>query len=518
MAAADFVRSQTVGTLISLFKANPTMGFFLKQSPLVHDNREKIVDDVLANGTYTHLFFVDSVTPDTPILVRNIGDNWINFVEACELLPESARFAPRRIYRHVDYEVLTHKGWQVPKAVMQAKVKKPILRITDESGTVCITEDHSIFSNGKSIAGRDIQIGTKLDRISLGKVESVDNKESPITENYAEVLGFFAAEGTAGYSKFSRGGGINFWALSNSDKKLLEQYAKVLESVHTRHFSYTENKKDDKNGKPYKSVWALRPSCPKDLVLLYRDMFYTATGKKKVPKIILNAPENIVNAFLLGYEKGDGHETSSGQQVTTNSMALAAGINYLYQKVGRDFAVNAQRPDKPSIISLRERKYGKKMMHKPAGVRHIQRDEKYNGWVYDLNTEAGTFVGGVGLFLLHNSDMVFAPDVLDKLIADDKDIIGAMYNRRMGKLNDPVVNTRFEVMPNYIFKNFNAGTGCLLIKTEVFKKIPKPWFFYGSEQRMLGEDVFFCEKAKNAGFAIWIHPNLNVGHIGEFRY
>ena len=37
----------------------------------------------------THIMWIDSVTPETPILVRRVGDTWIDFIEACELVPPS---------------------------------------------------------------------------------------------------------------------------------------------------------------------------------------------------------------------------------------------------------------------------------------------------------------------------------------------------------------------------------------------------------------------------------------------
>ncbi|MFH1229553.1 MAG: hypothetical protein V1678_03965, partial [Candidatus Aenigmatarchaeota archaeon] len=107
-----------------------------------------------------------------------------------------------------------------------------------------------------------------------------------------------------------------------------------------------------------------------------------------------------------------------------------------------------------------------------------------------------------------DSDMLFQPEVLDKLIADDKDIVGAQYNRRIEKENDPVVATRYQMnpgdqLPPKVFKNYAVATGCLLIKREVFNKIPKPWFFHGTAERPLGDDIFFCDVATKAGIEIF---------------
>jgi len=121
-----------------------------------------------------------------------------------------------------------------------------------------------------------------------------------------------------------------------------------------------------------------------------------------------------------------------------------------------------------------------------------------------------------------DSDMLFKPDVLDKLLASDKDVIGGQYNRRIGKEGVPVVNTRYNLpgmsYPNHIFKNYAVATGCMLIQRVVFEKIPRPWFSLGTEENWLGEDVSFCRKCKENGIEIWMDASLPVGHVGEFVY
>jgi GT2 family glycosyltransferase len=120
--------------------------------------------------------------------------------------------------------------------------------------------------------------------------------------------------------------------------------------------------------------------------------------------------------------------------------------------------------------------------------------------------------------------MCFSWQVLERLLSHNKDIVGANYNRRSYPsqsltLFKCLAGTYYnKELPKTLFECDAIGTGCLLIKADVFKKISKPWFFYGAEDRMIGEDIYFCEKAKEAGFKIWCDPNLEVGHLGEYIY
>lgn len=64
-----------------------------------------------------------------------------------------------------------------------------------------------------------------------------------------------------------------------------------------------------------------------------------------------------------------------------------------------------------------------------------------------------------------------------------------------------------------------VGMGLTLIKTEVFEKVPRPWFETLKEQTPDGgkigmtEDFFFCMKAIQAGCQVWCDTGLQAAHI-----
>jgi hypothetical protein len=74
-----------------------------------------------------------------------------------------------------------------------------------------------------------------------------------------------------------------------------------------------------------------------------------------------------------------------------------------------------------------------------------------------------------------------------------------------------------------VVKVFRMGMGIALIDTEVFKKIEMPWFslkYLPEHKVFMGEDYWFCERAKEAGYDIMVDHDISkkVKHVGQFGY
>lgn len=122
--------------------------------------------------------------------------------------------------------------------------------------------------------------------------------------------------------------------------------------------------------------------------------------------------------------------------------------------------------------------------------------------------------------LFIDADMVFPLTTITILESRDKYIIGVDYNVR-GKLPLTPVADPIEGRKKYApFKCKAVGTGLLLVKTDVFKTMPQPWFFYEyvKDDKFIGEDVYFCNKAREYGFHVWCDPTIPVKHLGEYEY
>jgi GT2 family glycosyltransferase len=126
-----------------------------------------------------------------------------------------------------------------------------------------------------------------------------------------------------------------------------------------------------------------------------------------------------------------------------------------------------------------------------------------------------------------DSDMEFPPNTLDRLLNRSKDIVGGFYTRKKKGFLPNAFRLGFsegdKLLTEFIsdFREVEAiGTGCLLIKTDVFRKIKKPWFYYETTNspdcHMSTEDIVFCRNAKKAGYKIYCDGEIACGHVGSF--
>ena len=127
---------------------------------------------------------------------------------------------------------------------------------------------------------------------------------------------------------------------------------------------------------------------------------------------------------------------------------------------------------------------------------------------------------GAEYILFVDTDMKFPRDTLNTLMALDVDIVGALYNQRKIPPTSVVIqlNPPIEKLPKEPIKVRAVGTGLMLVKIDVFKQMKQPWFFFVPEldgQKAIGEDVYFCDKARGMGYDVWVDPRPIVGHIGE---
>jgi len=127
-----------------------------------------------------------------------------------------------------------------------------------------------------------------------------------------------------------------------------------------------------------------------------------------------------------------------------------------------------------------------------------------------------------------DSDMDFPTNLLDGFLSHDKDIIACNYSTRVPphrpvafkSVNDLDVRI---VSGNGIEQTYAVGLGAMLVKREVYDTLPRPHFsveWNDDYTSLSGEDIYFCNKANEAGYKIYIENDLSnfIAHIGTRAY
>jgi hypothetical protein len=145
-----------------------------------------------------------------------------------------------------------------------------------------------------------------------------------------------------------------------------------------------------------------------------------------------------------------------------------------------------------------------------------------------LATEAVNL--GAEYLLWLDSDITFPATTAMRLMAHDEPVVACNYIRRqlpakgvayevIGDWNNPLP---FDIY-NHLVEVQGVGMGCMLIRTEIFSQIPKPWFEFGwspDSNDHLGEDMILCQKMAAAGYPIKIDSQLSqeLRHLGTWAF
>lgn len=125
-------------------------------------------------------------------------------------------------------------------------------------------------------------------------------------------------------------------------------------------------------------------------------------------------------------------------------------------------------------------------------------------------------------------DDVLPPiNAITQLAKHEKDIVSGLYFAKQEPhfpqifLKNKDNPERYDSIEKYkkdsLIEIDACGGGCLLIKSDVFRKLKKPYFQYipkGEDHPRKGEDFYFCEKARDAGFRIYADTSVICKHIG----
>lgn len=130
-----------------------------------------------------------------------------------------------------------------------------------------------------------------------------------------------------------------------------------------------------------------------------------------------------------------------------------------------------------------------------------------------------------------DSDMVFAPDLLQKMLKvsqeNDIDFLTAICFRRkppytpclfdrLEKVENGASYTAIMSVPEGRFKVGGCGFAGVLMSTDVLMSVASKFDGQMFEpMKGFGEDVAFCWRARECGYDIWADSDIELGHVGN---
>jgi hypothetical protein len=128
-------------------------------------------------------------------------------------------------------------------------------------------------------------------------------------------------------------------------------------------------------------------------------------------------------------------------------------------------------------------------------------------------------------FLWLDADHVFHPSLACRLAQHmalpEVDAVSALYYQRSG---NPLPVAYVKDFNEDHYKHFPlievppalcevdaVGFGALLMKRDVFDRVPEPWF---TIDYRAGEDIAFCVEAKKHGVRFFLDGGVKIGHVG----
>ena len=237
----------------------------------------------------------------------------------------------------------------------------------------------------------------------VSETQYTRNPSQYLCDDLAYVWGMFFAEGSCGSYK-CKIGTKNSWAINNQNIVVLEKCKTILEKCEPL-FGWKILDTMESS-----SVYKLVPQGHLEYIVnKWRRLFYDREGYKKVPYFILNGSDSLKQQFFDGYYEGDGDKHTFNRihqyKFDIKGKIGAHGLYTLLYSLGHLVAINTKNK-KDNIYTLHTCEKFRKNPHAVKKIISLP-DTKEDEYVYDIETEDGKFLGGIGQIIEKNTDSCY---------------------------------------------------------------------------------------------------------------
>ena len=389
------------------------------------------------------LFNHECISENTPLIIKYKETNIISIKRIKDIIRVKEKGTNIQQWELNGLEVWDGENFVDLKFITATKRKKNeddfhCRIINTRNGIIETTNHHNLLNeNSEKVKNRYLNLGDKI----LHKPFPLINSISKLSKEEALFLGMIVGDGYIHHD-----GKAQF---TNNDEKILKLMDNLWKSISLGYTNTSEYKTEYGHSKQMILNGNL------SYLVNIRKEIYTYDGFKKVPDRILNADKEIKLAFLTGYNITDGLKanpcTYDFKNFKTNSIILAQGLLFLIsQTTMQEFNINFEKDNKyygyysinflsPNDNGLKEKKvhelidlgFSQREISRSSGIsRNLIRKIENGGhvqilhhlskqkeeikkmlyhdqqpeWVYDVETESGKLMAGVGKIVISNSE------------------------------------------------------------------------------------------------------------------
>jgi DNA polymerase elongation subunit (family B) len=348
----------------------------------------------------------DSVTGDMPVYIKYENGN-VDIVPIKDIFDENNAIENngKRDFSEKPYYILSKNGWVSIKYVYKHFSNKNIHAINTKNSFIKVTEDHSLFQDGKEVTPKELKTGDKIDLYQ----HEILNSYKEMSYSKAWLIGFFVGDGSSIYNNRKKtylskrknkyvqhnGKRVEF-TLNNQNKEILKEAQNII------NIEYGVNPKI-KDYNDSSNVYKLKTH-HSSLAKWFSENCYTTDRLKKIPSEILESSKDAKLGFLDGLycADGDGYCLFDSYEITQKSPVLFAGLKLLLDEIGEEVSFNTTK-DKQNIYRFRFLQNSDKENNENNSVKYNKIQSQKEA-VYDVSTEDGTFICGINGVVAHNTD------------------------------------------------------------------------------------------------------------------